>query len=416
MPVNGMPSSFVLPPRLRLDTASSLSLARALRDFGDGFAAVIMPVYLTMLGLGPAQIGIVATLALLGSASLTLLIGAYGNRFGERRLLLAASTMMLLTGIGFALVADYVLILPLAFVGTLNPGAGNTSAFVPPEHSWLSRSVTDEKRTTAFARYGLIGSMAGAAGSLAAGSPELLAGLGIGKLTAFKAMFLLYGALGIGVGIVYASLPAVEHGQEQAPAAPLGASRGIVLKLAALFSIDAFASGFMVQSLLALFLFERFGLSLTSAGLFFFWSGVLSAFSQPIAAYIARRIGLVNTMVFTHIPANVFLILGAIVPSLPLALTFLLIRAFLSQMDVPARSSYVMAVVTPPERTAAASFTAVPRSLAAALSPAIAGAMMAMGLTVWPLVICGALKIVYDVALLWAFSHIKPPEEQGGNR
>lgn len=409
-----MPSSFFPPPRLRLDTASSLSLARALRDFGDGFAAVIMPVYLTMLGLGPAQIGMVATFALLGSASLTLLIGAYGNRFGERRLLLAASAMMLLTGIGFALVADYALILPLAFVGTLNPGAGNTSAFVPPEHSWLSRSVADAKRTTTFARYGLIGSMAGAAGALAAGSPELLAGLGIGKLTAFKLMFLLYGSLGIAVGLVYASLPAVEHGQEKAPAVPLGPSRGIVLKLAALFSIDSFASGFMVQSLLALFLFERFGLSLASAGLFFFWSGVLSAFSQPIAAHIARRIGLVNTMVFTHIPANVFLILGAIVPWLPLALAFLLIRAFLSQMDVPARSSYVMAVVTPAERTAAASFTAVPRSLAAALSPALAGGMMSIGLTVWPLVICGTLKIVYDVALLWAFSHVKPPEERQG--
>ena len=400
------------PSRSRLDTASSLSLARALRDLGEGFAAVIMPVYLISLGLGPGEIGLVATLALLGSALLTLLIGAFGNRFGERRLLLAASVMMLATGIGFAVIADYALILPLAFVGTLNPGAGNTSVFVPPEHSWLSRSVADHARTSAFARYGLIGSMAGAVGSLAAGSPELLAGFGVSKLAAFKLMFLLYGALGVCVGLVYASLPASEPGPEQAPDTPLGPSRGIVLKLAALFSIDSFASGFMVQSLLALFLFERFGLSLASAGLFFFWSGVLSAFSQPIAAHIARRIGLINTMVFTHIPASLFLILGAIVPSLPWALTFLLIRAFLSQMDVPARSSYVMAVVTPPERTAAASFTAVPRSLAAALSPALAGGLMAMGYTAWPLVICGTLKIVYDLALLYAFSHIKPPEEQ----
>ena len=209
-----MPSTPVSPTRSRLDTAASLSLARALRDFGDGFAAVIMPVYLTMLGLGPAQIGLVATLALLGSASFTLLIGAYGNRFGERKLLLAASTMMLFTGIGYALVADYALILPLAFVGTLNPGAGNTSAFVPPEHSWLSRSVADDKRTTAFARYGLIGSMAGAVGALAAGSPELLAGLGLSKISAFKLMFLLYGALGVGVGLVYASLPAAGSGIE----------------------------------------------------------------------------------------------------------------------------------------------------------------------------------------------------------
>ena len=167
-----------------------------------------------------------------------------------------------------------------------------------------------------------------------------------------------------------------------------------------------------MQSLLALWLFNKFGLSLSAAGLFFFWTGVLSAFSFPVAAWLSARIGLVNTMVFTHIPSSLCLILAALAPSLEAALSLLLLRAALSQMDVPTRSSYVMAVVTPPERPAAASLTAVPRSLAAAASPAMAGALFAAGFEAWPLVICGVLKIFYDLALLWTFRHIKPPEEQ----
>jgi predicted MFS family arabinose efflux permease len=185
-----------------------------------------------------------------------------------------------------------------------------------------------------------------------------------------------------------------------------------VYKLAALFSIDAFAGGFVVQSLLALWLFNKFGLTLATASLFFFWSGVCSAISLPVAAWLSRRIGLINTMVFTHIPSSVCLIGAAVSPRLDTALGLLLIRALLSQMDVPTRTSYVMAVVTPPERAAAASLTSVPRSLAAAVSPAIAGALFAAGLAALPLLICGTLKIAYDLLLLGAFRHIKPPEEQ----
>jgi MFS family permease len=164
--------------------------------------------------------------------------------------------------------------------------------------------------------------------------------------------------------------------------------------------------------MLALWLFNKFGLSLSAAGLFFFWSGVFAAFSFPVAAWLARRIGLVNTMVFTHIPSSLCLILAAVVPSLEAALVLLLLRAALSQMDVPTRSSYVMAVVTPPERPAAASITSVPRSLAAAASPALAGALFTLGYQAWPLAICGILKIVYDLALLAMFRHIRPPEER----
>ena len=197
---------------------------------------------------------------------------------------------------------------------------------------------------------------------------------------------------------------------KQAPSA-LGPSRHIVYKLAALFCLDAFAGGFIVQSLLALWLFERYDMSLSAASLFFFWSGVLSAFSFPVAVWLSRRIGLVNTMVYTHIPSSLCLILAAFAPTLPMALTLLLLRAALSQMDVPTRSSYVMAVVTEAERTAAASFTSVPRSLAASLSPALAGAMLGASFKAWPLIICGVLKISYDLLLLLQFRHMKPPEE-----
>ena len=200
---------------------------------------------------------------------------------------------------------------------------------------------------------------------------------------------------------------------EVRPHAPLGPSRGVVYKLAALFSLDAFAGGFVVQSLLALWLFERFDVSLSAASLFFFWSSVFSAFSYPVAATLAKRFGLINTMVYTHIPSSIFLILAAFSPNLILALGLLLVRSALSQMDVPIRTSYVMAVVTPAERTAAAGVTAVPRSLASSISPAMAGVLLATPFSGLPLIACGILKIVYDVALLYSFRHVKPPEEKG---
>jgi MFS family permease len=262
-----------------------------------------------------------------------------------------------------------------------------------------------------FARYGLVGALAAAAGSLAAASPDLLTTFGISRIDALRAMFVLYAALGLIGGLLYARIPAEDMPAAEKPVTALGPSRRIVYKMAALFSIDAFAGGLAVQSLLALWLFSKFGLSLSLAAAFFFWSGVLAAFSFPVAAWLAGRIGLVNTMVYTHIPSSLCLILAAVVPNLELALTLLLLRAALSQMDVPTRSSYVMAVVTPAERPAAASVTSVPRSLAAAASPAIAGALFAAGLEAWPLILCGVLKILYDFALLWTFRHVKPAEE-----
>jgi MFS family permease len=386
--------------------------ARAVRDFGDGFISVLLPVYLTALGFSPFGVGVIATAALLGSALLTLTIGLIGARYDQRRLLLAAAMVMIATGCAFAVVHDYALLLVVAFAGTINPSAGSVSVFVPLEHALLTREASDRERTKIFSRYSLVGALASASGALAAAAPDLAHPIGLDQFSAIKLMFVLYALLGVMGACIYVRIPLRPAATSQRKTAALGPSRHIVYRLAALFSLDAFAGGFVVQSLLALWLFERFEMPLSSASLFFFWSGVLSAFSFPVAAGLSRRIGLVNTMVFTHIPSSVCLILAAISPTLAAALTLLLVRAALSQMDVPTRSSYVMAVVTEVERSAAASFTSVPRSLAAAASPALAGALFAATYRAWPLVICGALKITYDLLLLIQFRHLKPPEEQ----
>lgn len=390
-----------------------LFAARGVRDFGDGFVAVLLPAYLLALGFGPLGVGVIATASLLGSAILTTGIGLVGVRFDLRQLLLAAAALMAATGAAFALVDDYALLLIVAFAGTINPSAGSVSVFVPLEHVALAREATDADRTRFFSRYSIVGALAAAAGALAAAAPDLVAPLGLARLDAIKAMFVLYALLGVAGGLFYSRIPRRPPAAVGGAPPALGPSRPIVVKLAALFSLDAFAGGFVVQSLLALWLFERFDLSLSAAGVFFFWAGVLSAFSFPVAAWLSQRIGLINTMVFTHIPSSVALMLAALAPSLTVALALLLVRAGLSQMDVPTRSSYVMAVVTEAERAAAASFTSVPRSLAAASSPALAGALFAAGYRAWPLLICGALKIAYDLLLLVQFRHLKPPEERG---
>jgi predicted MFS family arabinose efflux permease len=279
------------------------------------------------------------------------------------------------------------------------------------ENALLAGSAAANRRTRLFAAYGLTGAIAASLGSLAAGSPELLVAHGLSRLDALRAMFILYAVLGAAGALCYRLIP-VETGAAPAEHSfALGPSRRIVLRLAALFSIDAFAGGLAVQSLLALWLFERFDLSLSAAGGFFFASGLLAALSYPVAAWLAGRIGLLNTMVFTHIPSSLFLIGAALATDLTVALALLLARAALSQMDVPTRSSYVMAVVSPAERPAAASVTSVPRGLASAASPALAGALFAAGYWAWPLVICGLLKIAYDLLLLWTFRGVKPPEE-----
>lgn len=388
-----------------------LYAARGVRGFGDGFAIIILPAYLSAIGFSPGQIGILASASLLGTALLTLAIGLFAPRHDLRNLLLGGAVLMICTGLAFPNFDQIAFLAFVAFVGTINPSTGDLGVLVPLEHAMLAHSVPDHERTHTFARYSLIGALSMAAGALAAALPDFMVLADISRLGAFKMMFYAYAVLGLVSVALYRRLPHVRM-DEARPSAPLGPSRGIVYKLAALFSLDAFAGGFVVQSLLALWLFERFDLSLSAASLFFFWSSVLSAFSYPVAAALAKRIGLVNTMVYTHIPSSIFLILAAFSPNLILTLVLLLVRSALSQMDVPTRTSYVMAVVTPAERTAAASVTAVPRSLASSISPAMTGILLTTSFSGLPLVVCGVLKIAYDVALLFSFRHVKPPEEK----
>jgi MFS family permease len=401
----------LLPPDTTAD-AGVLLTARGVRAFGDGFVSVLLPLYLTTLGFDGIQIGAIATATLVGSAALTLLVGLVAYRLQRRGLLLRAALLMVATGLGFAYVHAFWPLLVVAFVGTLNPSSGDVSVFLPTEQALLPQTVVANQRTALFARYSLVGSLVAALGALCAGLPEFVARRsGVGLDRALDGMFVLYALLGVVALLLYRRLSAaVEPGSAEA-AAPLRESRGIVYRLAALFSLDAFGGGFVVQSLLALWLFDRYHLSVATAGTVFFWTGLLAAFSYLVAARLAARIGLVNTMVFTHLPANLLLALTPLMPSLPLAIACLLARAALSSMDVPVRSSYVMAVVTPAERPAAASVTSVPRSLAAALGPLPAGYLLGLTTFGWPLVIGGTLKATYDLLLLAMFQKVKPPEE-----
>jgi MFS family permease len=396
----GLIKRLLLPPNVD-PTAFPLVAARALRALADGYMAVLLPAYLLSIGLGTLEVGVIATMTMLGSALATLAVGAWGHRFAPGRMLRGAALLMAGTGMGFASLSSFWPLLLVAFFGTLNPSSGDVSVFLPLEHARLASAASGQARTALFARYSVVGALCAAVGALAAGLPDWLAShTGASHDFTLRAMFLLYGAFGLLIWGLYRQ-PVAGSGLNAPPpaAAPLGASRRIVVRLATLFSVDAFAGGLVVNSLMALWLLQRFGLTLAQAGAFFFWAGLLSAASQLAAPLVARRIGLLNTMVFTHIPANVCLVLAAFAPNLNLALVLLFVRSALSQMDVPTRTAYVMAVVTPAERPAAASFTAVPRSLASALSPTISGALLAAGFVSLPLVACGVLKIAYDLAL-----------------
>ena len=389
-----------LAPRGADPFAATLIAGRALRAFVDGAIAVLLPAYLLALGFDVWTVGVLSTATLLGSALATLAVGAWGHRFAQRRLLLAAAALMIATGLGFAGLSQFWPLLAVAFVGTLNPSSGDVSVFLPLEHAQLAGAVQGDARTQLFARYSLLASLAAAVGALAAAAPGWLATrAGIDLATALRLMFVGYAAAGLVLLALYRRLPERRAESSAPEGTALGPSRRIVFKLAALFSVDSFAGGLVLNSLMSLWLMQRFDLSLAAAGTFFFWTGLLSAASMLAAPWVARRIGLLNTMVFTHLPANVALIGAAFAPSLPVALGLLFFRAALSQMDVPTRTAYVMSVVTPAERTAAASVTAVPRSLASAASPSLAGLLFAAGWLAAPLAACGLLKIGYDLTL-----------------
>lgn len=401
-----------LLPRGSAPHAWRILAARGLRALCDGYMAVLLPAYLLALGLGQFEVGLISTATLLGSAAATLGVGAWGHRLAPRAMLIGAALLMAATGLGFASFSSFWPLLVVAFVGTLNPSSGDVSVFLPIEHARLAEAAHGQARTALFARYSVLGALCAAVGALAAAVPELLERhAAVAALDALRALFLIYGAMGVVIFSLYRGLPVPADGAELTPPTPLGPSRAIVVRLAALFCVDSFAGGLVVNALLSLWLLQRFGLSLSQAGLYFFWAGLLSAASQFAAPTLAARIGLLNTMVFTHIPANICLVLAALSSSLPLALTLLFVRSALSQMDVPTRTAYVMGVVTPTERTAAASFTAVPRSLASAISPTLGGALFAAGFISAPLVLCGVLKIGYDLALWRAFRQHPPAGE-----
>lgn len=393
--------------------ARRILAAKALRGFADGFVSLLLPAYLLQLGFSALQVGAIATGTLLGSGVLTLLVGLQSWRFHLRTWLLASSALMAATGVGFALVTDFWPLLLIAVVGTLNPSAGDVSVFLPLEQALLSHIVDNRRRTAQMARYSLAGTLSAAAGSLAAALPALATHrFGISGTAALQGMFGLYAVLALAAGAVYRGLPATPAATAPDQQGRLESARKRVYLLAALFSLDAFGGGFVVQSLVALWLYQRFDVAAATAGAIFFWTGLLTATSYLVAARIADRFGLLNTMVFTHLPSSLCLLLIPFMHGLAPVLVLLFIRSALSQMDVPTRSSYVMAIVPPAERAAAASVTSVPRSLAAAASPVLAGYLLGVSPFGWAFIAGGVAKIVYDLLLLATFQKVRPPEEE----
>ncbi|MGI8792168.1 MAG: MFS transporter [Acidimicrobiales bacterium] len=387
-------------PRSASPDAWRIVSTRALRGFADGVVSVLLVAHLSSLGYSPFQIGVVVTGTLVGSAALTLAVGLAAHRYAARAVLLSACVLMAITGIGFAAATAFWVVLSVAVIGTMNPSAGDVSVFLPTEQALLADQVDPPERTHLYAIYNLGGSFAGALGALASGVPDLL---GITR----RAGFLVTAAVAAVMAMVYRTLPRTTVDDSQVRTA-LGPSRVTVLKLAALFSLDSAGSGFAVQSILVLWLHLRFDLSVATTGAVFFGVGLLTALSQLAAAPLARRIGLVPTMVGTHLPASLLLIVAAFAPTAPVAVGLLFARALLSQMDVPARQALVMAVVTPAERAAAASVTNVPRSLASATTPALAGLLLSQSHVGWPLVIAGVTKATYDLLLLAMSRRLAP--------
>jgi MFS family permease len=401
----------LMPPGASSDAYRILT-ARGVRAFADGFVALLLPIYLVDLGFSSLAVGVIVAATLVGTALLTLWVGLIANRHSRRLLLLGAAALMAATGAGFASVAAFWPLVIIAFVGTINPTSGDASVFQPLEQTVLAQTVAHRWRTALFARYSVIGSLAGAAGVLAAAVPDLaVEWTGCQRVAAMRVMFWAYGLLGVLSMLLYRPLSSAIEADDDVPKAPLQQSRRMVYGLAALFGMDSFGTGFLVQSLLALWLYQTFQVSVTVAAEILFWTSVCSAVSYLVAVPIAERIGLINTMVFTHLPSNIFLMLIPFAPDLATAIGLLLARSALSQMDVPTRASYVMAVVRPEERPAAASVTAVPKTFAWAAGSMISGYLLTVSTFGWPLLIGGAVKAVYDILLLIRFRSVRPPEE-----
>ena len=391
-----------------------LFLTRSIRLFSYGSLSVILVFYLTGLGLSESQSGLLLTLILLGDTAVSLWMTTQADRIGRRRMLIIGAFLMAGAGLVFAFTHQIWLLMVAGTIGVISPSGNEVGPFLSIEQAALSQVIPPTFRTEVFAWYTLTGSLATAAGSLVAGFlTESLRRAAFTPLESQRAVVILYAALGLLLAALFLRLsPAAEAPTALPSPFGIGASRPVVLRLAALFSLDAFGGGFIVQSLAAFWFYLRFGVEPATLGVIFFWANVLSGFSALAASRIAARIGLVRTMVFTHLPSNILLILIPVMPNLQLATLMLLLRFSISQMDVPTRQSYVMAIVRPEERSAAAGVTGVARTTGAAIAPWLAGLLLGVpALISWPFYLAGGLKIVYDVLLYRAFVRVKPPEE-----
>jgi predicted MFS family arabinose efflux permease len=411
-----------LPPRRDV---ALLFATRSVRLFAYGFLSVVLVLHLAAAGLSEPEIGLLFTLTLLGDTAISLWITTRADRAGRRQMLLLGAALMVFAGGLFAVTRSFALLLVAATLGIVSPSGNEVGPFLAVEQAALSQATAPERRTDLFAWYQLAGSLATALGSLAGGSlAEGLQRAGASPLASYRAVALGYGALGALLFVLFARLspaaeaPVAREGSPRpsllAPRLGLHRSRRVVLGLSALFSVDAFAGGFIVQSFVAYWFHRKFGASEAMLGAIFFGANVLAGLSALSAAAIARRIGLVNTMVFTHIPSSALLFLVPLASTLPLAVAVLLLRFSISQMDVPTRQSYTMAVVDPEERSAAAGVTNIARTVGASLSPLAAGPLYASAaLASLPFFLCGGLKIAYDLALWRSFRALRPPEETG---
>jgi MFS family permease len=392
----------------RLDVAL-LFCARSVRLFAYGALSVVLALYLHEAGLTGAQIGLLFTLTLAGDAGISLWITTKADRAGRKKMLLLGAGLMILAGVVFSITGNVVLLMIAAIIGVISPSGNEIGPFLSLEQAALSQLLPSTQRTKAFAWYNLAGSLSTAAGALAGGFlSQGLRHAGFSELASYKAVILGYAACGVALVVLFLFLsPAVEvSGPAPAAGRVLGLhrSRGVVLKLSALFALDAFAGGFVIQSMVAYWFHIKFGIDAGVLGSIFFGANILAGASALLAARLASRVGLINTMVFTHIPSNVLLCLVPLMPTLSMAITVLLLRFSISQMDVPTRQSYTMAVVDPDERSAAAGVTGIARSLGAAISPALSGVFLAVpSLLSAPFLVAGGLKIVYDLLLYRSF-------------
>ena len=397
-----------------------LFATRIIRLFCYGFLSLILALYLAETGLTEKQIGLLFTLTLAGDAGITLWLTTSADRFGRRRTLLIGALLMLGAGIVFILTNNIIVLIAAAIIGVISPSGNEIGPFLSVEQAGLTNFISNEKRTQVFAWYNLVGSFATATGALASGwLAQTLQTNGWSALEAYRLILVGYALGGLVLTILFLNLsPMIEvvpSNTTDQPKKVLGLhrSRNIVFKLSALFALDAFAGGLIVQSMIAYWFHIKFGIDAGILGSIFFGANVLAGFSALLAVPIANKIGLINTMVFTHIPSNILLILVPLMPNLPLAITALLLRFSISQMDVPARQSYTLAVVAPDERSAASGVTAIARSVGASISPMLTGIFFSIpALFSAPLFLAGGLKIVYDLLLFREFRSTKPPEEQ----